>query len=316
MIGLYAVVEALTFGFAWTYPNSPIFLLMYSQAYLMDTIIPYGTISAFIKIIFACFSLLYFLPTGVKQGFEIYVSLKRIQGFLGVADVDQSWIQSIKSGDKEVYSGQFGEEKKSLSNNGSENGEFCVEMKNADFYWLENKKNIEENEKIEGEKNEGAKKEIEQSMLTIEERNTTKIHSRVFDIDPKNLKKEIKETKKKSFKISNFDLKLPKNKLIFVIGKVGSGKTSFLYSLLGEMNPTLASYRQNLHKSSKSENSKYMTQLKRTKKVAVLSQNSWIIGESIQENILLGAPIDQKKLKDCIEMSCFDKDLETMEKGL
>lgn len=317
MIGFYAVVEAFTFGYTWIYPNVPVFLLMYAQANYMNSVIPFGTISAFIKIIYTCFSLLHLLPSGIKQASEIFVSFNRVQGFMETMNVDHNWIQEVEydAGEEEKLGHRAVD--KNLGEKQVNGEEYCLEINNADFYWLENKKNIQNNEeyeKQEGEQDDDNKKELVQSMLTIEERNTTKIHSRVFDIDQKNENK-IKKTAKKSFKISNFDLKLPKNKLIFVIGKVGSGKSSFLYSLLGEMNPTLTSYRQKSKKSSKFL-TQYTTQLKRSKKIAVLSQNPWILGETIQENILLGENLDNERLEDCINMACFDKDLKNMEKGL
>ena len=35
--------------------------------------------------------------------------------------------------------------------------------------------------------------------------------------------------------LQNVTMKIPKGKLVFIIGKVGSGKSSVLYSLAGEM---------------------------------------------------------------------------------
>ena len=38
-----------------------------------------------------------------------------------------------------------------------------------------------------------------------------------------------------SFRLKNTDIKIPKGSLTFIIGRVASGKSSLLYSLLGEM---------------------------------------------------------------------------------
>jgi len=41
-----------------------------------------------------------------------------------------------------------------------------------------------------------------------------------------------------SFRIKDVNLKVKKGQLIIIIGKIGSGKSSILYSLLGEMTET------------------------------------------------------------------------------
>ena len=91
------------------------------------------------------------------------------------------------------------------------------------------------------------------------------------------------------FKLDSFDFRVKRGQLLFVIGKVASGKSSLIYSLLGEMKADLNSD----------------ISLLREDKVAVLSQSPWILGRTVRENILLGLPFDEKKFKNAIRLSQF-----------
>lgn len=51
-------------------------------------------------------------------------------------------------------------------------------------------------------------------------------------------KKNENNRTKVTFSLTDVNMKIPKGKLVFIIGKVGSGKSSVLYSLVGEMKLT------------------------------------------------------------------------------
>ena len=85
-----------------------------------------------------------------------------------------------------------------------------------------------------------------------------------------------------------------------MIGKVACGKSSLIYSLLGEM------------KTPK----RNRVSLLRDEKVAVLTQSPWILGRTVRENILLGLPFDEEKFKRALQLSQFGTDLNSMENGM
>lgn len=76
-----------------------------------------------------------------------------------------------------------------------------------------------------------------------------------------------------------------KGQLSCIVGKVGSGKTTLIKGLLGEI-PMLPGGRINIHGS-----------------IAYCSQNSWIINGSVKDNIVFGFPFDKllydKTIKVC-----------------
>ncbi|KAL0388789.1 UNVERIFIED_CONTAM: ABC transporter C family member 14 [Sesamum radiatum] len=92
----------------------------------------------------------------------------------------------------------------------------------------------------------------------------------------------------------NFEVK--KGELAAIVGMVGSGKSSLLASVLGE-----------LHKTS--------GKVRVCGTTAYVAQTSWIQNATIQENILFGSPMNVEKYKNVIKVCSLEKDLEIMEHG-
>ncbi|MCL7050467.1 hypothetical protein MKW94_016723 [Papaver nudicaule] len=95
-------------------------------------------------------------------------------------------------------------------------------------------------------------------------------------------------------KYLNFVIK--KGEIAAMVGKVGSGKSSLLGSILGEM-----------HKIS--------GKVRVCGTTAYVAQTSWIQNDTIEENILFGLPMDITRYRDVIRVCCLEKDLEMMEFG-
>ncbi|RDX86659.1 ABC transporter C family member 14, partial [Mucuna pruriens] len=92
------------------------------------------------------------------------------------------------------------------------------------------------------------------------------------------------------------DLEIKKGHHAAVVGTVGSGKSSLLASLLGEM-------------------LKISGKVRVCGSVAYVAQTSWIQNATIQENILFGLPMNREKYGEAIRVCCLEKDLEMMEHG-
>ncbi|KMT05991.1 hypothetical protein BVRB_7g164780 [Beta vulgaris subsp. vulgaris] len=96
--------------------------------------------------------------------------------------------------------------------------------------------------------------------------------------------------------LKNINIKIHKGKLVSVVGIVGSGKSSLLASILGEMH-------------------KIKGKVKVCGSTAYVAQTSWIQNGTIQDNILFGLPINQHKYRNVLRVCCLEKDLEMMEFG-
>ncbi|KAH9480813.1 ATP-binding cassette transporter abc4 [Psilocybe cubensis] len=87
-----------------------------------------------------------------------------------------------------------------------------------------------------------------------------------------------------------------------ITGPTGSGKTSMLMALLGEM-----------HFIADTQTS--WVKLPRQGGVAYAAQESWVQNATIKENILFGSAFDEERYKKVIHQCALEKDLELFEAG-
>ena len=95
-----------------------------------------------------------------------------------------------------------------------------------------------------------------------------------------------------------------KGKINLIVGPTGSGKTSILMALLGEMHfvPTHPDSWFNLPRTFGSG-------------VAYASQESWVQNQTIRDNILFGSPYDEERYKKVLVQCALEKDMELFEAG-
>ncbi|KMT05758.1 hypothetical protein BVRB_7g165990 [Beta vulgaris subsp. vulgaris] len=96
--------------------------------------------------------------------------------------------------------------------------------------------------------------------------------------------------------LSGIETKVEKGMLVAVCGIVGSGKSSFLSCILGEIPKTFG-------------------EVKICGSAAYVSQSAWIQSGTIEENILFGSPMDKPKYKSVINSCALKKDLENLSHG-
>lgn len=82
-----------------------------------------------------------------------------------------------------------------------------------------------------------------------------------------------------------------------VVGQVGCGKTSLLYSIMQEME---------VLKGKSFVNGS----------VSYVEQEPFIYSETVKENIMFGKPFDQKRLDEAIKYACLESDIKIFNKGL
>ncbi|XP_067128893.1 ATP-binding cassette sub-family C member 4-like [Centruroides vittatus] len=105
------------------------------------------------------------------------------------------------------------------------------------------------------------------------------------------MKNVIATWKKESQPILNdITINVQPGELLTVIGPVGSGKTSFLMSVMGEIPVTSG-------------------KVKVKGKIAYASQEAWIYNESIRENILFGEEYEEEKYRKVLHITALEKDI-------
>ena len=100
-----------------------------------------------------------------------------------------------------------------------------------------------------------------------------------------------------SFVIKDIDFTIEKGKKVALVGPVGSGKSSLLSSLIGEMPTVSGSFTIN-------------------GSVAYCNQQPWILTDSIQGNIVFNQELNQKRLEKVLEVCCLNTDLELFPAGV
>ncbi|KAJ7650107.1 multidrug resistance-associated ABC transporter [Roridomyces roridus] len=87
-----------------------------------------------------------------------------------------------------------------------------------------------------------------------------------------------------------------------ILGPTGAGKTSLLMALLGEMHFVPLTPSSWFH-------------LPRAGGVAYAAQESWVLNETIRDNILFGAEYDDERYKKVIHQCALERDLELFDAG-
>ena len=91
------------------------------------------------------------------------------------------------------------------------------------------------------------------------------------------------------FSSDSLNLKIPNGSLVAIVGSVGSGKTSILSALLGEMNKTSG-------------------QVDISGTMAYVPQTAWIFNATLKENILFGRDYNEKLYEQIVEACALKPD--------
>lgn len=96
--------------------------------------------------------------------------------------------------------------------------------------------------------------------------------------------------------LKNINLQVEKGKCVAVVGTVGSGKSSLISALLGEMD-------------------KVSGRVNTVGKIAYVPQQAWIQNATLQENILFGRSMDKRRYEQVIEACALKPDIEILPGG-
>ncbi|XP_071499116.1 ATP-binding cassette sub-family C member 8-like [Diadema antillarum] len=98
--------------------------------------------------------------------------------------------------------------------------------------------------------------------------------------------------------LQDINVDIPRGKLTIVAGSVGSGKSSLLEAILGEMTT--------LHGQ---------IQIRKDSRVAYAPQKAWLMNRSLKENITFGRPYKHDRYRDVIEACALDPDIAFLPDG-
>ncbi|KAL8772653.1 MAG: hypothetical protein Q9209_002314 [Squamulea sp. 1 TL-2023] len=117
----------------------------------------------------------------------------------------------------------------------------------------------------------------------------------------------------KAFRMIDINTMFSTGNLNLIVGPTGSGKTSLLMALLGEM--TLFQGRVYLPGTHVKEAQFEDPQTGLTESVAYCAQQAWLVNDTIKQNILFATPLDKSRYRAVVAACALESDLEILDAG-
>ncbi len=117
-----------------------------------------------------------------------------------------------------------------------------------------------------------------------------------------------------AFRLLDLNVDFQIGKLNVITGPTGSGKTSLLMALLGEM--TMISGRVYLPGGRSREDIRPDPETGLAETCAYVAQQAWLVNGTIKENIMFSSPYDEQRYHDVIVACALERDInETLDNG-
>ncbi|KAI1438241.1 ABC transporter family protein [Xylaria sp. CBS 124048] len=201
------------------------------------------------------------LPLVIGSTVDAWSSLKRIQEFLLSENQEETAV--------------YEPENKS-----------AVEMNNASFTWERTPTQQNDKPGAAAEKGDSKKGTQEQAKET-KGAETSQSNSEAVNTSTK---------EREPFKLEDLNLAIGRKELLAVIGSVGSGKTSLLAALAGDMRKTSGEVVLGASR-------------------AFCPQNAWIQNTSFRNNIIFGKELDRKWYQEVVEACALQPDIDMLPDG-
>lgn len=218
-----------------------------------------------------------FLPMGLLQFIQSRISLRRLGNYLQLPELEKY----VVSDDKSAQPGS-------------------VTMKNCFFSWTNRKADLtpidgtaKKTKKKNGRRGSNAS---QGSALSDSRRPSIGSTNSGADDEP------LEDVKT----LRNVSVTINAGELVAVVGSVGSGKSSFLAAILGEMEPIDGSV---VHVPRTTE------QVEEANFISYCSQSPWVVNDTLKGNVLFGREFDQKRYDDVIDACALLDDLAVLPAG-
>jgi len=229
-----------------------------------------------------------FLPMGLLQFIQSKISIRRIATYLQLPELVEYVIPTPHPDDAV-----------DPSSSGSQFG--SITMKNASFSWTDWSNDDLKSINEATEKKKKDKKKTKDGMDDSAHSNTSRSTSTSKGVS---LTEEGNKIDVET--LHNISISIKSGDLVAIVGKVGSGKSSFLSSILGEMEPVRNSKVFIPRDPEKVEDCSFKS---------YCSQTPWIVNETVRGNILFGREFNNERYERVVEACALQDDLNILPAG-
>lgn len=227
------------------------------------------------------------LPMTVNSLIDARIGIKRIERFLDLENTDN---YSRENGAKKEMSGTEDShdlDRASTSGSSDQTGG-SITIREGEFEWgeIESEQTPDEKQNwlrkcFPVRKRKGQPQDLEQPAQTPES-------------DPQGLVKQY--TSKRGAVLRDVNISAKMGELIAVVGRVGSGKSSLIHAILGEMR-------------------KVSGEVQMEGTVAYVAQTAWIFNDTLRNNILFGKQYDDRQYRKALRVSALQQDIDALPAG-
>ena len=253
------------------------FLILLSFMFLTGIPLTYAFAVPASKMVNLLFYTTSCIPKATELMYNLKVSIERIQKFLDVEDIEPLWFDFCdEAGSRYQFIdglGDSGMKEMNLFSTSDKPHARHIKMNDCSYSWKD--PDVEQETKDKSEKKEIVSKETNNYRKELELVSTTK-----------------------SFGFNHLSFEVCNRELVMIIGKVGAGKTSILYSLFNEMEDLkpLESFRI------------------LDKNCILLSQKPWILNKSIKDNIVMNRRFHEDTFYKSLKVAKLYEEVMNMEK--
>ena len=224
-----------------------------------------------------------FMPMGLLQYIQSKISLRRIERYLQLPELVEYVLAD------------------------GESAEGSISVKNGTFSWVDPDaapiKPIQDEKKKKKKRRKSSAEDSNNSSGDI----ASNVDSEMRDTIHSLASTTTSETSRgPTITLQDINFSIDPGMLVAVVGPVGSGKSSLLSAILGEMEP--------LHDSKvhipQSEASKSVTGF-----VSYCSQTPWVVNDTLRGNIIFGREYDEQRYKKIIELCALVDDFAILPAG-
>lgn len=223
-----------------------------------------------------------FLPMGLLQYIQSKISLRRLERYLDLPELSEYVEETAPPNSHDPSEKDFG----------------SLTVRNGTFSWIDpDAKPIREIQENKKKKEKKSKSEQANSKSNMEI--GTSSHSAASSVNT-----EATSVKVPSITLQELNFHIPAGSLVAVVGTVGSGKSSFLSAMLGEMEP--------IHGSKV-----YIPRPVDAPPgyISYCAQTPWVVNETLRGNVLFGRDYDEERYLQVVEASALVDDLAVLPAG-